>query len=67
MSNKLQVTLTSHLKDPLSNGGYSRVGDSNMEANMYLTKEDVSLKLDTEDIKTLMVSLKSINPSICIT
>ena len=67
MSSNLQVTLTSHLKNPLSNGGYSHLGDSNMEANMYLTKEGISLKLDTEDIKTLMVSLKSINPSICIT
>jgi hypothetical protein len=67
MSNKLQVILTSRLKDPLSNGGYSHVGDGNMEANMYLTKEGISLKLNTEDIKTLMVNLKSINPSICIT
>jgi hypothetical protein len=57
---------TMYAVDSERNGGYSRLGDGNMDATMYIEKEGVTIKLDNADVMNLMKECKFLNPTVSI-
>lgn len=53
-----ECALLSIVKDPEVNGGYTTIGDGNMENTLYLSKDGVSIKLNDSEILKLISNLR---------